>query len=103
MEALHIRYTEWSAPVAEGRALRLRTEVKKKAEDDRLLILLRRSRVVDVRRSIREVTAILDPPHEVVGRLQFERQRRAGDVLHHAGRPRGAVAVIEVLDARHDG
>src|SRR5215471_13937719 len=103
MGALHIRYTEWRGPVRTDPILQLRAEVEEEAEEDHLLILLRQPVVVDERRLVREVTDILDAPHEIVRRLDLQRERRAGEVLSgNAGCPRSAVGVVEVLEARND-
>src|SRR5215467_324179 len=103
MGALHIRYTEYRAPVRTDPILQLRTEVEEEAEDDHLLILLRHTVVVDERRLVREVTDVLDAPHEVVRRLDLQRERRAGEVLsRNAGCPRRALRVVEILESRDD-
>src|SRR5215472_1974651 len=57
--ALHIRYTEWRAPVWIDPILELRAEVEEEAEDDLLLIRLGHAVVVNERRFVREVTAVL--------------------------------------------
>src|SRR5262245_19956400 len=95
-----IRYTEWPLAPCRETLRRLHAEVVEEADDEQLLVLLRRPGAVRERGLVREVAAVLDAPDEIVGRLDFERHRRVGQVLHDARRE--ATGVVVELDARDD-